>query len=135
MMRGELEDGSRIICQNDSFVSFAPFASKSPFETRIYPKRHHASFSWLHDRETRDLARILKDALLRLRQGLGNPDYNMIIRSAGSGDEDVRYLHWYLVIIPKITTPAGFEIGSGIYINVTPPEQVAEFLRGVKVES
>jgi UDPglucose--hexose-1-phosphate uridylyltransferase len=129
MIEAELLQSARVVRETEHFVALEPFAAKSPFETRIYPKRHHASFSWMNDREVRDLAPLLKETLLRLRLGLGAPDYNFIIRSAGTGDEDVRYLHWYFVIIPKISTPAGFEIGSGIYINVVPPEQAAEFLR------
>jgi len=134
MVEAELEQGSRVIQETEHFAVFCPYASRSPFESRIYPKRHHASFSWAHEREIEDLAYVLKDLLLRLRQGLNGPDYNFVIRSAGSGDEAGRHLHWYLVVIPKITTPAGFEIGSGIYINVTPPETAAEYLRAVKLE-
>jgi UDPglucose--hexose-1-phosphate uridylyltransferase len=133
MVESELTSGSRIIQETEHFVTFCPFAAKTPFETRIYPKRHHASFAWANDREIEDFAPVLKQTLLRVRVGLQNPDYNFIIRSAGSGDEGVRHLHWYMVIIPKVTTPAGFEIGSGIYINVTPPEDAARFLREVVV--
>jgi UDPglucose--hexose-1-phosphate uridylyltransferase len=133
MIEGEAVQQVRMLQETDHFVAFEPFAAKTPFETRIYPKRHHASFSWINDREIRDLAPLLRATLLRLRRGLGAPDYNFIIRSAGSGDEDVKHLHWYLVIIPRITNPAGFEIGSGIYINVVAPETAAEFLRGVAV--
>ncbi|UCC43068.1 MAG: galactose-1-phosphate uridylyltransferase, partial [Candidatus Zixiibacteriota bacterium] len=63
--------------------------------------------------------------------GLNNPDYNYVLRSAPIGDEDTRHLHWYLVIIPKISIPAGFEIGSGIYINTVAPEESAALLREV----
>ena len=129
MMRGELDQKERIIEESEHFVLFCPYASHTPFETRIYPKRHQACFSWTHEREIEDLAYVLKGALLRQRRCLNAPDYNFIIRSAGSGDEGVRYLHWYVVIIPKVTTPAGFEIGSGIYINVVPPESAAQSLR------
>ena len=133
MLEGELASGRRVLMESEHFVAFAPFAAKTPFESRIYPKRHHASYSWINDRELADFAVVLKDVLLRLRHGLGAPDYNFVIRSATSGDEDVRYLHWYLVIIPKVTTAAGFEIGTGIYINVVTPESAAEFLRSVEM--
>jgi UDPglucose--hexose-1-phosphate uridylyltransferase len=133
MVEAELEQGHRVVRETEHFAVFCPYAAKSPYEMRIYPKRHHASFSWAQDWEIDDLATALKDILLRIRVGLNNPDYNFIIRSAGGGDEGVRHLHWYLVIIPKITTPAGFEIGSGIYINVVPPEAAAETLRGLSV--
>ena len=77
---------------------------------------------------------MLQETLKRLYVGLNDPDYNYILRSAPIEDSDVKYHHWYLVIVPKLTTPAGFEIGTGIYINTTLPEQCAEFLRGIKIQ-
>jgi UDPglucose--hexose-1-phosphate uridylyltransferase len=76
---------------------------------------------------------MLRDLLARLYHALGDPDYNYIIRSSPVGDEDTRHLHWYMVIIPKISIPAGFEIGSGIYINSVAPEESAEILRTVEL--
>ncbi len=132
-LRAEIEREARIVNDTEHFVAFCPWASKTPFELRIYPRRHHASFSWMHDSELYDLAFLLKDVLERMRIGLGNPDFNLLIRSAASGDEDARHLHWYMVVVPKLTTPAGFEMGTGIYINTTPPEVAAEFLRRAKL--
>jgi UDPglucose--hexose-1-phosphate uridylyltransferase len=77
---------------------------------------------------------VLQETLKRLYIGLNDPDYNYIIRSAPIEDRDVKYHHWYAVIVPKLTTPAGFELGTGIYINTTLPEQCAEFLRGVRIQ-
>ncbi len=132
MIEGELSERVRIVRETEHFVALCPFASRSPYETRIFPKRHHAAFSWINDREMDDLAGLLKDTLRRIRRRLSAPDYNYFIRSAASGDEDVRFLHWYLAITPRVTTAAGFEIGSGIYINVTSPERAAEHLRQVE---
>lgn len=131
LLRAEIKQESRLIGETDHFVAFCPWSSKTPFEVRIYPRRHHASYTWSHDSELYDLAFLLKDSLERLRVGLGNPDYNLLIRSAASGDEDARHLHWYMVIVPKLSTTAGFEMGTGIYINPTAPEVAAEFLRKV----
>ena len=133
MVKEELCQKARIIMENDSFVSFCPFAARSPFESRIYPKKHMASFISINDGEIAGLADILRDILARMYYGLNNPDYNYVIRSAPIGDHDTRHLHWYMVIIPKISTPAGFEIGSGIYINTVPPEDSARYLREVEV--
>lgn len=133
-LNGEIRAEARILRESEHYVSFCPYASKSPFEIRIFPRRHCASFSWLHDLELFDLAYILKDALERLRVGLRNPDYNLLLRSCAFGDEDARHLHWYMVVIPKLTTAAGFELGTGIYINVTPPEVAAAYLRKVEIE-
>jgi UDPglucose--hexose-1-phosphate uridylyltransferase len=125
----ELRQQARIIDENRAFAAFCPFASRSPFEIRIYPKRHIASFCWTPDDELALFADILLSTLVSLRRAVGEVDYNFIIRSAPIGDEDVRYLHWYFVLIPKISTPAGFEIGSGIYINTSTPEDCAKKLR------
>ncbi|UCD93793.1 MAG: galactose-1-phosphate uridylyltransferase, partial [Candidatus Zixiibacteriota bacterium] len=130
----EIHQGERIITESDNFAAFCPFASRSPFECRIYPKRHTASFMSIDDsEEIVELAWLLREVLAKLYYGLNNPDYNYVLRSAPVGDHDTRHLHWYMVIIPKIATPAGFEIGSGIYINTVAPEESARFLRETEV--
>lgn len=132
LLAEELGQKERIIVESAGFAAFCPFAARSPFECRIYPKRHMASFVSIRDDEIFDLAEVLRTLLAKLYYHLGNPDYNYIIRSAPVGDEDTRHLHWYMVIIPKISTPAGFEIGSGIYINTVAPEVSAKLLRDTK---
>lgn len=134
MMEEEQRQQIRIVKETKYFLVLCPFASRSPFETRIYPKTHHSSFVSISDEEAMDFASVLQDTLKRLSAGLNDPDYNYIIRSAPIEDSDVKYHHWYLVIVPKLTTPAGFEIGTGIYINTTLPEECAEFLRGVAIQ-
>ncbi len=116
------------------FLSICPFASRSPFETRIYPKIHRSSFGNISDEEIEDFASILQDTLKRIYTRLNDPDYNYIIRSAPIEDGEVKYHHWYVVIVPKLTTPAGFEIGTGIYINTTLPEECAQFLREAQIQ-
>jgi len=132
-MEEELRQGVRVVKETDYFLVICPFASRSPFETRIYPKIHRSSFVTVSDQELEDFAYVLQDTLKRLSIGLNDPDYNYNIHSTPIKDRDVKYYHWYIVIVPKLTTPAGFEIGTGIYINTTPPEQCAEFLRGVQI--
>lgn len=134
MLAEEIRRHERLIMETDHFISYAPYASRTPFEVRIMPKKHQGSFADIGDREISDFAGLLRNTLARIYIGLGNPDYNFIIRSAPVGDETAKYFHWYLLIIPKLTTPAGFEIGTGIYINVTYPEQCAEFLRSIIIE-
>jgi UDPglucose--hexose-1-phosphate uridylyltransferase len=125
----EITQQERIIRETDRFLAVCPFAARSPHECRIYPKSHQASFMLSSDADLEELAPILRDILKRMFEGLDNPDYNYIIRSAPVGDHDTRHLHWYMVIVPRISTAAGFEIGSGIYINTVPPEESAEFFR------
>jgi UDPglucose--hexose-1-phosphate uridylyltransferase len=132
MMEEESRQGVRVVKETEYFLVICPFASRSPFETRIYPKIHRSSFVSASDQELEDFAFVLQDTLKRLSIGLNDPDYNYIIRSAPIEDRDVKYHHWYVVIVPKLTTTAGFEIGTGIYINTTLPEQCAEFLRGIQ---
>lgn len=135
MLQEEVRRQERLIAQNDFFIAYAPYASRTPFEVRIMPKKHQPSFADIEGKELFDFAKILKSILAKLYRGLNNPDYNFIIRSAPVGDENAKYFHWYMLIIPKLTTPAGFEIGTGIYINVTFPEECAEFLRSVDISS
>ena len=135
MIDEEVRQQERMVVETDGFVAFCPFAARSPFEVRLYPKKHSASFVDIDEGEdTVEMAWVLREILAKIHIGLKDPDYNFIIRSSPIGDENTRYLHWYMVIIPKISIPAGFEIGSGIYINTVPPEEAARYLRDVKVD-
>jgi UDPglucose--hexose-1-phosphate uridylyltransferase len=129
MLEEELKQKERIIIESPNFVVFCPFAARSPFETRIYPRKHQASYLLAGDDDLAELAGVLHQIIWKMHIFLGDPDYNYIIRSSPVGDEDTRHLHWYMLIIPKISTPAGFEIGSGIYINSVSPEESAKCLR------
>lgn len=135
MLAEELRQGERIVYANEAFVAFCPFAARTPYELRIYPRRHMANYTWISDGELPLFAQALREALRRVDAVLGCPSYNYIIRSSPVGDEDVRYLHWYFVLVPRVSTPAGFEIGSGIYINPCAPEQCASELRAAKEAS
>jgi UDPglucose--hexose-1-phosphate uridylyltransferase len=128
MVREELRQQERLVYENEHYVVFCPFASRTPYEMRIYPKVHNASYFWSPKEELGDLAEALQITLRAMQRLLGDPSCNMIIRTSPVGDEDVRYLHWYMVIVPRISTPAGFEMGSGIYINPAAPEQCAREL-------
>ncbi len=133
VLKEELSQRIRVVIESDHFVSFCPFASRSPFEVRILPKRHSSSFGEITPEEIEDLAESLRVTLRKIYIGLGNPDYNYIIRSSRTETHQARHYHWYMVVIPKLTIPAGFEIGTGIYINTTLPEKCAEFLRKIDV--
>ncbi len=129
LIEEELNAGKRIVMENDKFVVLHPFASRLPFETWILPKKHHASFGQISMEDSKVFGKILKAALHKLYVKLNDPDYNYVIHTAPIKDEGEDYYHWHLQIIPRLTTPAGFEMGSGIYINVAFPEETAEFLR------
>lgn len=129
----EAKAGSRVVLGTQHFLSFIPYAAFSPFHLWIFPKRHCSSFHSVSSPELHDLASLLKEILSRLYFGLDNPDYNFIIRSSPFGVGEVSYFHWYLSIVPRLTKAAGFELGSGMYINTALPEKSAEFLRNLKV--
>jgi UDPglucose--hexose-1-phosphate uridylyltransferase len=131
----ELLDKSRLIMATDHFVALEPFASYTPFCTHIYPRRHMANFADISGEEISDLAHVLRLVLAKLYYGLHDPDFNFTIRSAPAECSGVKYYHWYVSIIPRLTRVAGFELGSGMYINTVLPEAAAEFLREVNVES
>lgn len=133
MVNEEIKAKERIIIENKNFISIVPYAAFSPFHTWILPKKHKSSFGEISEEEIKDLASILKETLAKLYYGLGNPDYNYCIRTSPFRDSENNYFHWYLAIIPRITKPAGFEVGSGMFINASLPEQCAKFLREVSV--
>jgi UDPglucose--hexose-1-phosphate uridylyltransferase len=81
----------------------------------------------------RTLAEILKVALLKLHTALDNPDFNLTIDDVPRGEEDQEYFRWHMRILPRLSTPAGFELGSGMSINTVLPEEAAAFLREVPV--
>ena len=132
-LKDELEDKSRIILGTEHFVSFIPYAAFSPFHMWIFPRRHMASFSDIEDREISDLALNLKTVLLKLYHGLDNPDFNYVLRSEGPEKHWSKYFHWYLSIVPRLSQASGFALGSGMYINPSIPEDVAEFMRNLKI--
>jgi len=124
----ELSDGRRIVYHNDKFMVFAPFAPKQPFETWIMPKAHAASYED-HAPDFPLLADALRTALRKIQTALDSPPYNFMLHTAPFGDHDASHYHWHIEIMPTLTTVAGFEWGSGFYINPTPPEDAATFLR------
>lgn len=130
----EQSEGVRVVLETEHFVSFVQFAAFTPFSMLIMPKRHMACFIETNDAEAADLAKILRRTLAKLYHGLANPDYNYVIRTAPAEYVGVKYHHWYVSIIPRLTKTAGFELGSGMFINVSKPEENASFLRGIKVD-
>jgi UDPglucose--hexose-1-phosphate uridylyltransferase len=112
---------------------FHPFASGVPFETWIMPKKHNACFGFMDFDEAKDLGHVLKRSLAGLFELLGNPDYNIVVHTAPVNEENEDYFHWHMRIIPRLTMLAGFEIGSGIYINTALPEETAPAIKAVQL--
>jgi len=133
ILKDELKDGNRIIVESEHFVSFIPYAALSPFHTWIYPRRHCHCFVYITDEEIADLAFVLQETLAKFYYGLNDPDYNYVIRSMPRFYRFIEYGHWYLSIVPRLSKVAGFELGSGMFINSALPDESAKFLRDVKV--
>jgi UDPglucose--hexose-1-phosphate uridylyltransferase len=129
LIRQELEDQVRLVAENDEFVTLCPFAPRFPMETWILPKRHGEAFEEATKHEYHNLARALRDILRRMNKVLNRPPYNYVIHSAPVGEANHGYYHWHLELMPKLTKVAGFEWGTGFYINPMPPEDAARHLR------
>ncbi|MBI1992643.1 MAG: galactose-1-phosphate uridylyltransferase [Candidatus Omnitrophica bacterium] len=125
----EVQEDERLLAENRSFLACCPFMSNFPFEIWILPKEHRADFAQIGPDAVTDFARILKETLLRMRVSLSDPSYNFIIHTAPIEPREREEYHWHLELIPKLTKIAGFEWGTGFYINPTPPELAARLLR------
>lgn len=135
----ELSAGDRVVKEFANFVILTPYASCFPFELRLYPKQHSHDFALMDDHQLAELAVALKEMLIRLKTVLKDPPFNFILHTAppqqqrlgkpeywGSLEYDY---HWHIELVPRLTQIAGFEWGTGFYINPTSPEDAATFLR------
>ncbi|HEY6995165.1 MAG TPA: galactose-1-phosphate uridylyltransferase [Xanthobacteraceae bacterium] len=127
----ERNNGSRVVNENDAFLTVVPFAASAPCEMWLLPKHHQADFGDLPENEVELLAIALRDALTRLRGALDDPPYDYVIDTAAKGASGAPATHWCLRIVPQVTVAAGFELGSGLPINPSLPEEDAALLRSV----
>ena len=135
LLHQDLQEEERLVCENRSFVALCPFMSGFPFEVWILPKEHRADFAQIGPEAAGDFARVLKEVLQRVRVALSNPSYNFIIHTAPIETREREEYHWHLELIPKLTKLAGFEWGTGFYINPTSPELAAKVLREAALPS
>jgi UDPglucose--hexose-1-phosphate uridylyltransferase len=139
----ELDMGVRLVSATEDFVVVAPYASRFPFELFIAPRRHAHSFLACDGGMRRNLAAVMKDTFTRLKASLNDPPFNFVFHIAPSVSlqphragywQTLQFdFHWHIEIIPRLTRMAGFEWGTGFYINPTPPEEAAKYLREVEV--
>ena len=133
MIRQEAQEQERIVLENKFFLSFCPFVSRFPFEVWIIPKQHSGYFCHMSNEEMRALAAILRETIAKVKNIFPNLSYNYIIHVAPiNGDTDIEYYHWHIEFMPKLTQVAGFEWGTGFYIDPITPELAAKYLKGVK---
>jgi UDPglucose--hexose-1-phosphate uridylyltransferase len=133
IVRQELRERARLVYENAAFVVIEPYAPKFPFETWILPRAHRARFEHSSNEDFAALANALKVSLSKLNVALDDPPYNFILHTTPFGDDDPPHYHWHIEIMPTLIQVAGFEWGSGFYINPTPPEEVARFLREIQI--
>jgi UDPglucose--hexose-1-phosphate uridylyltransferase len=140
ILRHEQREGRRVVFENPGFLAFCPFASRFPFELCLLPKRQAADFHGIAPEESLQLAEALKITLGKLSQGLNQPQYNLILQTAparaghrrsGYWDTIDQDFRWHIEILPRLTQTAGFEWGTGFFINPMPPEDGAAYLREV----
>ncbi|MCP4716550.1 MAG: galactose-1-phosphate uridylyltransferase [Deltaproteobacteria bacterium] len=130
----ETDDGRRIVVENDAFIALEPFAPRFPFETWILPKKHISAFEDTEDSLFEPMADIFSLIFKKINAALEFPPYNYILHTAPINQNVSEHYHWHFEIMPRLTKVAGFEWGSGFYINPTPPEQAAAHLRETTVE-
>jgi len=143
LIQQELDSGDRIVIAGSQFIAMTPFASRFPFEIFIAPRYHNHSFAETSDDMLDQLALVLKEVLLRIKKCLIDPPYNFVVHTIPNVKARPRRatywetleldFHWHIELIPRLTQVAGFEWGTGFYINPTAPEEAAKYLREVKL--
>ena len=129
ILRQETSAGVRVVTETDRLLVLQPWAPRFPFETWIVPKRHESHFEQTEMATLQNLAWVLRSTLRKIDKVLERPSFNFIVHSAPLQEDHLPHYHWHIEIIPKLTKVAGFEWGTGFYINPTPPEESARFLR------
>jgi UDPglucose--hexose-1-phosphate uridylyltransferase len=133
IVRQEVAAGHRVIQENGDVVALAPYASRFPFETWLLPRRHGSRYEEAPRNEYESLARLLKTVLMRMNRALESPPFNLIVHTAPCSEDAAEFYHWHVEVIPKLTRVAGFEWGTGFYINPTSPEEAARVLRSARI--
>ncbi len=143
MLGQEIQSRDRVVSLDEHFAVLAPYASRFPFELIVMPRRHGHAFIDESRPSVAALARTLKETLARLKSVLRDPPYNFVLHSGPNTETLVRRrhywdtlpfdFHWHIEILPRLTRVAGFEWGTGFYINPTAPEEAAAFLRDAAI--
>lgn len=129
VIKQEITEGTRVVIDSDKFIVIEPFAPRFAFETWILPKSHQSHFEYIDDAHIAELAGVLKSTIAKLEAVTGGCHYNYLIHSTPINWQPVEHYHWHIEILPRITRVAGFEWGSGFYINPVTPEDATKFLK------
>jgi UDPglucose--hexose-1-phosphate uridylyltransferase len=132
IVRQEAKDGERVVLETENFIVVCPYAPRFPFETWILPRKHDSAYQDSPAHLFPDLAKALRSLATRMDRVLDFPAYNLVIHSAPIHDPPTDHYHWHVEVMPKLTNQAGFEWGTGFYINPTTPEEAAKYLRDAR---
>jgi UDPglucose--hexose-1-phosphate uridylyltransferase len=133
IIRQEIQQDIRLVCENDKFVTLAPFAPRTPFEMWIMPREHHSSYINQDEASLSALTNIFSESLRRLDSCIPGVPYNFVLHTQPLRSKSLGHYHWHFEIVPKLSSIAGFEWGSGFYINPIPPEDTCRYLREVEL--
>ena len=128
LVRDETRRPERLVWEDASSVAFAPYASRSPFEVWIVPRRHDADFGAASDRDVQATAEALREVLARLATSLDGPPYNLVLHTAPLREQVDATYHWHWEIHPRLREIAGLELGTGLPVNPVSPEDAVEEL-------
>ena len=140
MLKQEIQAGKRVIAETRQFVALAAFASRFPFETWIVPKEHSCDFYKIEIGKVPDFIELMVTVFKKMRKVIGDFPFNFVLHTAPFRRdiakrgywETIEYdYHWHFEVLPILTRVAGFEWGSGFYINPLPPEDAARAVREV----
>jgi UDPglucose--hexose-1-phosphate uridylyltransferase len=129
IVRQEAKDGTRVVLENDHFLVIAPYAPRFPFETWVIPRKHDSAFENSDPHRYASLAQAMKKLCGKMDKVLDYPAFNLVFHSAPLHDPPTEHYHWHIEVMPRLSKVAGFEWGTGFYINPTSPEESARFLR------
>lgn len=126
----ERKEKKRVIFENDCAIAFTPFVSRFEFEIRVFPKKHFPFFEDTPINVISCMVEALQYVLRSLEKSLKDPDYNFFIHTAPiKAKLKHKHYHWHIEVQPKINIPAGFELGTGIEINVVDPNEAARIIK------
>jgi UDPglucose--hexose-1-phosphate uridylyltransferase len=129
VIRQEIQTGTRVVLETEQFLVVCPYAARFPFEVWVLPRRHFSHFEDTDVAGFRNLGWVMPVVMREVDKVLERPAYNYMIHTAPLQEPELPHYHWHIELIPKLTKVAGFEWGTGFYINPTPPEEAAKFLR------
>lgn len=129
MVRHELGEKVRVLFENDCAISFTFYAARFPFEVWVVPKRHESQFEEEPHEVLAGIGEAMRESLGLLDRTLKRPDLNFFLHTSPTTMEEADYYHWHIEIAPRVSRYGGYELGSGVIIDVVSPEKAAEFLR------